>query len=167
MPIVTRAFAVGSRVFHFGRRSGFDFELIKRSTSVHVLKNTKIAVKQETPFLKRVHSSDSSRNTETPHFLLNGNRITLPGDVSIRVYDPIVQILFGAVSLKICSRVKSHTEPKSGLTQTRHFRCFSQVTSARAHLYTEAEGPKGPVFVRSCLSPVVFPKASNPKKRPY
>ena len=77
----------------FDRRSGFDFELIKRSTSVNVLKNTKIAVKQKTPFLKRVHSSDSSRNTETPHFLLNGKRITLlPGDVSIRVYDPIVQM---------------------------------------------------------------------------
>ena len=78
----------------FYRRSGFDFELIKRSTSVNVLKTTKIAVKQETPFLKRVHSSDSSRNTETPHFLLNGKRITLPGDVSIRVYDPIVQIFW-------------------------------------------------------------------------
>ena len=40
--------------------------------------------------------------------------------------------------------------------------------SVRRRLYTEANGPKGPLFVHSFYSPsFVFPRASNPKKRSY
>ena len=35
------------------------------------------------------------------------------------------------------------------------------------HLYTEADGPKGPFFVRSCLSPVVqVSRGKEPKETP-
>ena len=40
--------------------------------------------------------------------------------------------------------------------------------SVHRRLYTEAEGPKGPLFVRlSCSPSSVFPRASNPKKHSY
>ena len=40
--------------------------------------------------------------------------------------------------------------------------------SVHRRLYTEADGPKGPLFVHlSCSSSYVFPRASNPKKRSY
>ena len=34
--------------------------------------------------------------------------------------------------------------------------CVSQVTGARTHLYIEADGAKDPIFVRSCLSLVIY-----------
>ena len=36
------------------------------------------------------------------------------------------------------------------------------------HLYTKADGPKGPIFIHLSYSPsFVFPRANNPKKRLY